>query len=185
MIEIIKETAEEEMKHAIESLKGELQKIRTGKAHASMLDSVKVNYYGSLSPLNQVASISTPDARSFMLAPWEASVLKDIEAAIVKSDLGLAPINDGKVIRLKLPEVTEERRKDLVKQAKKTVEDSRISIRMKRKDANDESKELLKNKEISEDDSKRFTEEIQKLTDDYIKKVDDIGTAKEKDIMTV
>ncbi|MAF90067.1 MAG: ribosome recycling factor [Bdellovibrionota bacterium] len=185
MIEIIKETAEEEMKHAIESLKGELQKIRTGKAHASMLDSVKVNYYGSLSPLNQVASISTPDARSFMLAPWEASVLKDIEAAIVKSDLGLAPINDGKVIRLKLPEVTEERRKDLVKQAKKTVEDSRISIRMKRKDANDEIKELLKNKEISEDDSKRFTEEIQKLTDDYIKKVDDIGTAKEKDIMTV
>ena len=178
-------TAEEEMKHAIESLKGELQKIRTGKAHASMLDSVKVNYYGSLSPLNQVASISTPDARSFMLAPWEASVLKDIEAAIVKSDLGLAPINDGKVIRLKLPEVTEERRKDLVKQAKKTVEDSRISIRMKRKDANDEIKELLKNKEISEDDSKRFTEEIQKLTDDYIKKVDDIGTAKEKDIMTV
>ena len=173
------------MKHAIESLKGELQKIRTGKAHASMLDSVKVNYYGSLSPLNQVASISTPDARSFMLAPWEASVLKDIEAAIVKSDLGLAPINDGKVIRLKLPEVTEERRKDLVKQAKKTVEDSRISIRMKRKDANDEIKELLKNKEISEDDSKRFTEEIQKLTDDYIKKVDDIGTAKEKDIMTV
>ena len=173
------------MKHAIESLKGELQKIRTGKSHASMLDSVKVNYYGSLSPLNQVASISTPDARSFMLAPWEASVLKDIEAAIVKSDLGLAPINDGKVIRLKLPEVTEERRKDLVKQAKKTVEDSRISIRMKRKDANVEIKELLKNKEISEDDSKRFTEEIQKLTDDYIKKVDDIGTAKEKDIMTV
>lgn len=185
MIEIIKETAEEEMKHSIESLKGELQKIRTGKAHASMLDSVKVNYYGSLSPLNQVASISTPDARSFMLAPWEAAVLKDIEAAIVKSDLGLAPINDGKVIRLKLPEVTEERRKDLVKQAKKTVEDSRISIRMKRKDANDEIKELLKNKEISEDDSKRFTEEIQKLTDDYIKKVDDIGAAKEKDIMTV
>lgn len=185
MIDIIKETAEDEMKNAIESLKGELQKIRTGKAHASMLDSVKVNYYGSLSPLNQVASISTPDARSFMLAPWEASVLKDIEAAIVKSDLGLAPINDGKVIRLKLPEVTEERRKDLVKQAKKTVEDSRVSIRMKRKDANDEIKELLKNKEISEDDSKRFTEEIQKLTDDYIKKVDDIGTAKEKDIMTV
>ncbi|MEC9281799.1 MAG: ribosome recycling factor [Bdellovibrionota bacterium] len=185
MIDIIKDTAEDEMKSAIESLKGELQKIRTGKAHASMLDSVKVNYYGSLSPLNQVASISTPDARSFLLAPWEASVLKDIEAAIVKSDLGLAPINDGKVIRLKLPEVTEERRKDLVKQAKKTVEDSRISIRMKRKDANDEIKELLKNKEISEDDSKRFTEEIQKLTDDYIKKVDDIGTAKEKDIMTV
>ena len=185
MIEIIKQTAEEQMNSAIDSLKGQLQKIRTGKAHASMLDSVKVNYYGALSPLSQVASISCPDARSFMLAPWEASVLKDIEAAIVKSDLGLAPINDGKVIRLKLPEVTEERRKDLVKQAKKTVEDARVSIRMKRKEANDELKNLLKDKEISEDDHKRYTEEVQKLTDDFIKKVDVIGEDKEKDIMTV
>jgi ribosome recycling factor len=185
MIDTIKMEAEEQMKNAIDSLKGELQKIRTGKAHVSMLDSVKVNYYGAMSPLSQVASVSCPDARSFMIAPWEASILSEIEAAIVKSDLGLAPINDGKTIRLKLPEVTEERRKDLVKQAKKTVEDARISIRMKRKDANDQIKNLLKDKEISEDDSKKFNDVIQKLTDDFIAKADKIGEDKEKDIMTV
>lgn len=185
MIDNIKKSTNEKMSGAIDSLKSELQKIRTGKAHASMLDSVRVNYYGSPTPLNQVASVSCPDARSFLLAPWEASVLRDIEAAIIKSDLGLAPINDGKVIRLKLPEVTEERRKDLVKLAKKVVEEARVSIRMKRKDANDELKTLLKDKAISEDDHKRFSDEIQKLTDDFIKKVDQIGEEKEKDIMTV
>lgn len=185
MFEEIKSSAEEQMKHSIESLKGELQKIRTGKAHVSMLDSVKVNYYGAMSPLSQVASVSCPDARSFMIAPWEASILSELEAAIVKSDLGLAPINDGKVIRLKLPEVTEERRKDLVKQAKKIVEEARVSIRMKRKDANDLLKTLLKDKEISEDDHKKYGDDIQKLTDSFIEMADKVGEEKEKDIMTV
>lgn len=185
MFNDIKSDAETQMSNSLDSLKGELQKIRTGKAHVSMLDSVKVNYYGAMSPLSQVASISCPDARSFMIAPWEASILSELEAAIVKSDLGLAPINDGKVIRLKLPEVTEERRKDLVKQSKKIVEDARISIRMKRKDANDLLKGLLKDKEISEDDHKKHCDDIQKLTDGFIVKADKIGEEKEKDIMTV
>lgn len=185
MVEEIKTNAELQMSNAIDSLKTELQKIRTGKAHVSMLDSLKVNYYGALSPLSQVASVSCPDARSFLIAPWEASILGELDAAIVKSDLGLAPINDGKTIRLKLPEVTEDRRKALVKQAKKATEDARISIRMKRKDANELLKGLLKDKELSEDDHKKHGEDIQKLTNDHIAKADKIGEEKEKDIMTV
>lgn len=185
MIAELKTKTKELMDGSINALNQELKKIRTGKAHVSMLDSVKVDYYGSLSPLTQIASVSCPDARSFLIAPWEASLLREIEAAIVKSDIGLAPINDGKVIRLKVPEVTEERRKDLAKQAKKVVEDARISIRLKRKDANDIIKQKLKDKEISEDDSKKYSEDIQKLTDDFIKKVDVIGQEKEKDIMTI
>ncbi|MFK8137487.1 MAG: ribosome recycling factor [Bdellovibrionales bacterium] len=185
MIQELMDETSLEMDQSLESLQNELKKIRTGKAHASMLDTVKVDYYGSMSPLNQVASVSCPDARSFLIAPWEASILKEIEASIVRSDLGLAPINDGKVIRLKLPEVTEQRRKELVKTSKKVVEDARISIRMKRKDANDLLKIKLKDKEISEDDHKRYGEDIQKITDEYIKKVDKIGADKETDIMTV
>lgn len=181
----IKKNAEAEMSKSIEALGNELNKIRTGRANVSMLDGVKVDYYGNPTPLNQVAGVSCPDARSFLIAPWEASVLKDIEQSIVKSNLGMAPINDGKVIRLKLPELTEERRKDLVKQCKKIVEDARVSIRMKRRDANEELKGKLKDKEISEDEHKRYAEEIQKVTDDYISKVDKISDEKEREIMKV
>jgi ribosome recycling factor len=135
--------------------------------------------------LSQVSALSCPDARSFLISPWEASILKEIEQSIVKSNLGMAPINDGKVIRLRLPELTEDRRKDLVKQCKKVVEDARVSLRSKRKDANDLLKNDLKDKKISEDDHKKQTDLIQKLTDDYNSKIDKISADKEKEIMTV
>ena len=185
MIEDSKKKAQEKMEKALASLQAELQKIRTGRAQISMLDSVRVNYYGNQTPLNQVAAISTPDAKSFLISPWEASILKEIESAIVKSSLGLAPINDGKTIRLKVPDLTEDRRKDLVKQVKKTIEDARVAVRMARRDANEEVKKLLKDKAISEDESKKSEADIQKLTDDYVKKVDAISDEKEKSIMTI
>jgi ribosome recycling factor len=150
-----------------------------------MLDSVRVNYYGTLSPLSQVAAISTPDAKSFLIAPWEAAILKEIESSIIKSDIGMTPMNDGKVIRLKVPDLTEERRKDLVKQTKKIVEEAKVAIRMARRDANEVTKKALKDKEISEDENKKSEAEIQKLTDDYIKKVDAVSEEKEKSIMTI
>lgn len=184
MIDALKKEAEEKMKHAVSSLSNELKKVRTGRAQVSMLDAVKVNYYGQPSPLNQVASISCPDARSFLIAPWEASVLKEIEQGIIKSDIGMTPQNDGKVIRLKLPELTEERRKDLVKSIKKTVEDARVSVRMARRDANEILKNQLKDKAITEDENKKASDEIQKLTDDYIKKVDKVGEDKEKELLS-
>lgn len=180
-----KKSAQEKMEKSLASLQNELKKIRTGRAQVSMLDSIRVNYYGNPTPLSQVAAVSTPDAKSFLIAPWEASVLKEIEQAIVKSDIGMAPINDGKVIRLKVPDLTEDRRKELVKQTKKVVEDARVSIRMARRDANEEVKKALKDKTISEDESKKSETEIQKLTDDYIKKVDQIADEKEKSILTI
>jgi ribosome recycling factor len=184
MIDEAKKNAEGKMGKAIESLASELKKVRTGRAQVSMLDSVKVNYYGTPTPLNQVAAVSTPDAKSFLIAPWEISVLKDVESALVKADLGMSPQNDGKVIRLKVPELTEERRKDLVKSVKKIAEDARVAVRMARRDANDELKKAEKEKLISEDDLKRGEQEIQKLTDDFIKKVDATSEEKEKELMT-
>ena len=185
MIQNVKKTAQDKMEKSLKALSEELKKIRTGRAQVSMLDNVKVNYYGSMVPLSQVASISTPDARSFMIAPWETNVLKDIEGAIIKSDLGMAPMNDGKVIRLKVPDLTEERRKDLVKQVKKIAEEMRVAIRMARRDANDEVKRALKDKSISEDESKKSETEIQKMTDDYIKKADVLAEEKEKSLLTI
>jgi len=185
MIADSKKKSVEKMEKSIVSLQNELKKIRTGRAQVSMLDNIKVNYYGQQSPLNQVAAISCPDAKSFLIAPWEPSVLKEIEQSIVKSELGMAPINDGKVIRLKVPDLTEERRKELAKQTKKVVEDARVSVRMARRDANEEVKKLLKDKVVSEDDAKKSETEIQKLTDDYIKKIDAIAEEKEKSIMTI
>lgn len=180
-----KKKAQAKMDKSLEALQNELKKIRTGRAQVSMLDNIKVNYYGNLSPLNQVAAISCPDAKSFLISPWEASILKEIESAIVKSDIGMTPMNDGKVIRLKVPELTEERRKELVKQTKKIVEEARVAVRMARRDANEEVKKALKDKLISEDESKKSETEVQKLTDDYIKKVDAISDEKEKSIMTI
>ncbi len=185
MITDLKKTTQEKMEKSLKALADELKKVRTGRAQVSMLDNVKVNYYGTMSPLSQVASISTPDAKSFMIAPWEASILKEIEQAIVKSDLGLAPMNDGKVIRLKVPDLTEERRKDLAKQVKKIAEEARVAVRMGRRDANEEVKKALKDKLISEDENKKLETEIQKMTDDYIKKVDVIADEKEKSIVSM
>jgi ribosome recycling factor len=185
MLDKIKNARKQQMDKAVEALQANLSKVRTGRANVSMLDSVRVNYYGTPTPLNQVAALSCPDPRSFMIAPWEAPMLKEIETAIIKSDIGMNPQNDGKVIRLKLPDLTEERRKDLVKSIKKTVEDARVAIRLARRDANEDTKKLLKEKQISEDQEKRFEGEIQKLTDEYIKKVDKLAADKEKEIMTV
>lgn len=185
MLNDIKKKSQEKMDKALIALQNELKKVRTGRAQVSMLDPIKVNYYGQLTPLSQVAAISCPDAKSFLIAPWEASVLKEIEQAIVKSDLGLAPMNDGKVIRLKVPDLTEERRKELVKQVKKIVEDSRVAVRLVRRDGNEEVKKLLKDKAVSEDEAKKAETDIQKMTDDCIKKVDGIADEKEKSILTI
>lgn len=185
MVEQAKKSAKDKMDKAINALNEELKKVRTGKAQVSMLDNVRVNYYGQLAPLNQVASVSTPDAKTFLIAPWESSILKEIEQGIVKSDIGMAPINDGKVIRLKVPDLTEERRKDLAKQVKKIAEDARVSVRMARRDANEEVKKTLKDKAISEDEAKKAEADIQKMTDECVKKVDQIAEEKEKSILTI
>ena len=181
----VAQTFKDSMEKAIQGLLGELKKVRTGRAQVSMLDAIKVNYYGTPTPLNQVAALSTPDARSFLISPWEASILKEIEQSLVKSDIGMSPMNDGKVIRLKVPELTEDRRRDLVKGVKKICEDARVAVRLVRRDANEAIKKSQKDKVISEDDSKRQQEEVQKLTDDFIKKVDQLATDKEKELMTV
>ncbi|MFN8792350.1 MAG: ribosome recycling factor [Bdellovibrionales bacterium] len=185
MVENLKKQAQDKMSKTLNALSEDLKKIRTGRAQVSMLDNVRVNYYGNLSPLNQVASISTPDAKSFVIAPWETSILKEIEQSIIKSDLGMAPINDGKIIRLKVPDLTEERRKDLAKQVSKIAEESRVAIRMARRDANEALKKALKDKAISEDENKKAEADIQKLTDDFIKKVDQVAKEKEQSILTI
>ncbi len=185
MASVIANSSKDKMEKALQSLLADLKKVRTGRAQISMLDAIKVNYYGTPTPLNQVSALSTPDARSFLISPWETSLLKEIESSIVKSDLGMSPMNDGKVIRLKVPELTEDRRKDLVKNIKKICEDARVAVRMVRRDANDDLKKQLKDKAISEDENKRFQDEVQKLTDDYIKKVDQLATDKEKELMTL
>ncbi len=185
MLEQAKTQAKAGMEKAVLNLTNELKKVRTGRAQVSMLDNIRVNYYGSPSPLNQVAALSTPDAKSFLIAPWDTSILKDIESAIVKSELGMTPQNDGKVIRLKVPELTEERRKDLVKTIKKLVEEARVAVRMVRREANEHFKKALKDKQMSEDDEKRGETDIQKLTDEYIKKLDKMSEDKEKDLMTI
>jgi ribosome recycling factor len=185
MVDNMMKTTKDRMEKALVALGGELKKVRTGRAQVSMLDSIKVNYYGNPTPLNQVAAVSCPDAKSFLIQPWEASTLKEIEAAIVKSDLGMSPQNDGKVIRLRLPDLTEERRKDLVKHIKKIVEDARVAIRMGRRDANEATKKAGKDKTISEDQQKKAEDQVQKLTDDYIKKVDKLAEDKEKELMSL
>ncbi len=185
MVENSKKAAKDVMEKALAALSNELKKIRTGRAQVSMLDNVKVNYYGNLTPLSQVSAISTPDAKSFLIAPWESQMLKEIEQAIIKSDLGMSPINDGKVIRLKVPDLNEQRRKEMVKSTKKVVEDAKVAVRMGRRDANELLKKALKDKAISEDDSKRAEQEIQKMTDQYVEKVDKISAEKEKEIMTI
>ncbi len=185
MLENVKSSAKTKMEKVILALGEELKKVRTGKAQVSMLDSVRVNYYGQQAPLNQVASVSTPDAKTFLIAPWESSILKEIEQSLVKSDIGMAPINDGKVIRLRVPDLTEERRKDLAKQVKKIVEESRVAVRLVRRDANEEVKKAFKDKAISEDESKKGEADVQKITDDFIKKIDLIAEEKEKSILTI
>ncbi|MDW7692754.1 ribosome recycling factor [Flammeovirgaceae bacterium SG7u.111] len=184
-IELYLEDAKEHMEKAIAHLMTELSKIRAGKAMPSMLDGLMVDYYGSPTPIAQVASINTPDARSLVIKPWEKNMLVEIEKAIQNSDLGLSPQNDGEIIRLNIPVLTEERRLGLVKQAKGEAEHGRISIRNIRKDANDSLKKLLKDGGASEDEIKGAEGQVQDLTDKYVKQVDEIVGDKEADIMKV
>lgn len=184
MAESIIKDAQDRMDKAIDALKRELSSIRAGRANPALLDRIQVDYYGTPTPLNQVGTISTPDPRTLVIQPWDKSVLGDIEKAIQKSDLGLSPNNDGNIIRLNIPMLTEERRTDLVKQTKKSGEDAKVAIRNIRRDANDEIKRKEKD-EISEDESRRFQEQVQKITDQYIVEVDKVLANKEKEIMEV
>lgn len=185
MIREIQNQAEERMKKAIENLRYELNKIRTGKASPAILDGIKVNYYGSVVPLKQVANISVPEIRLITVQPWDKSMINEIEKAIQKSDLGLTPMSDGHIIRLPIPPLTEERRLNLVKQAKKLGEEIKVSIRNARRDANESLKKGEKDGDISEDDSHRAQDKIQEMTDNYIKKVDEILKVKEQEIMEI
>ena len=176
---------EEKMKKTLASLEAELVTIRAGRANPHILDKLTVDYYGSPTPLQQVANITVPEARMIQIQPWESSLIKGIEKAILTSDLGLNPNNDGKVIRLIFPELTEERRKDLVKDIKKKGEAAKVAIRNIRRDANDAYKKLKKEEDVSEDEIKELEDKIQKSTDKYIKEVDAAVDAKSKEIMTV
>jgi ribosome recycling factor len=177
--------AREKMDKAVEATKHKFASIRAGRANVSMLDGIKVNQYGAEMPLNQVANLSAPEARLLVIDPWDKSVIKEIEKAIVNSNLGLTPNNDGKVIRLQIPELTAERRKEYAKLAKKEAEEGKVAIRNIRKDTNNKLRKLEKDSEITEDDLKRYEDEVQKLTDDYIKKIDELYAKKEKEITTV
>lgn len=170
---------------AQEIVRGEFAKFRTGRASIVLLDGIRVNCYGTEMPLNQVATLSVPEARSIVVAPWDKGVISEIEKAIQKSDLGLQPVNDGKVIRINLPPPTEERRKEMVKVAKRLAEEARVSIRNARRDANEAAKKLQKEGRVSEDDLKKWEQEIQKMTDQAISQVDSLLTHKEKEILEV
>jgi ribosome recycling factor len=185
MLEPVKKQATDKMEKAIQVLKKDLAALRAGRATPALLEKVVVEYYGSEMPVNQLANISTPDPRTLVIQPWDKSTLAEIERAILKSDLGLTPSNDGNVIRINLPALTQERRAELVKVVKKTGEEAKVAIRNIRRDANDEIKKLEKNGDISEDESRRGQDEIQKLTDKFIQEADRIVAAKEKEIMEI
>jgi ribosome recycling factor len=185
MLEPVKKQASDKMEKAIQVLKKDLAALRAGRATPALLDKVVVDYYGSEMPVNQLANISTPDPRTLVIQPWDKSALAEIERAILKSDLGLTPSNDGNVIRINLPALTQERRAELVKVVKKTGEEAKVAIRNIRRDANDEIKKLEKNGDISEDESRRGQDEIQKLTDKFIQEADKVVAAKEKEIMEI
>ncbi|MBC8061425.1 MAG: ribosome recycling factor [Clostridiaceae bacterium] len=185
MIKEFINTADEKMSKTIAVLKKELASMKAGRANASMLDRIEVEYYGSMSPITQLAGISVPEPRILLIQPYDKTSLKNIEKAIQKSDLGINPSNDGSVIRLIIPELTEETRKNIVKNVKKTGDEAKVAIRSIRRDCNDKIKALKKNSEVSEDDIKKGEEDIQKRTDATVKEIDKIIEIKEKEIMTV
>jgi len=177
--------AEVRMQKTVESVKSDFASVRAGRANASVLDRIQVEYYGTPTPLQQVAAISSPDPRQLVIQPWDSSLLRPIEKAIQTSELGINPQNDGKVIRLTFPQLTEERRKDLSKQVRKYAEGGKVAIRNIRRDVMDKIKAAKKKSEITEDDAKDLEKKLQDLTDKYIKKVDEIGAEKEKELMSV
>lgn len=185
MIEIIIEDAKDRMEKSLDSTQSELGTVRTGRATPSLLDSIKVEYYGSMMPLKQVANVAVPEPRMLTVHPWDRSMLAPIEKAILKADIGITPNNDGHIIRLPIPALTEERRKELVKLVHKLGEEGKIAIRNIRRDALGALKKAQKDKEISEDEENNAGIDIQELTDDYVKRIDDLVKAKEKEVMEV
>lgn len=185
MIQELRNKTHERMQASIEALKKKFASVRTGRASLSLLDSLMVDYYGTLTPIQQVASLSLPDSRQISIQPWEQKIIPEIEKAIMKSDLGLTPMNDGKLIRINIPALTEERRKQLVKVVKKEAEDARVAVRNIRRDVNEELKKLEKEKHVSEDEIKKEHDEVQKITDSFVKKIDELLEHKEKEIMEV
>ena len=185
MIDDIKKDADIRMGKSIESLKGDLTKLRTGRAHTSLLDHITVDYYGTETPLNQVATVSVADARMLTVTPWEKPMVQAVEKAIMTSNLGLNPATSGTLIRVPLPPLTEERRKDMIKLVRHEGENAKVAIRNIRRDANSDIKELLKEKEITEDEERHGEEDIQKLTNKHVEEVDKLLEAKEKDLMEI
>ncbi len=185
MVEEILDELRERMDKSIEALRRDFNRVRTGRAVPSLLDGVKVSCYGTSMPINQVATVTAPESRLLLIQPWDLSIMGDIERAILKSELGLTPMNDGKIIRISIPMLTEERRKELVKLVRKMSEEAKISIRNARRDANDMLKELKKESEISEDEFYRRQDEVQKITDERVEKIDEVTAAKERDVMEV
>ena len=182
-LQMIHAEANQRMQKTLDTLKKDLARIRTGRASPALLDGITVDYYGSPMPINQVANISIPDARLIIIQPWEKSMLGPIEKTIQASELGLNPQNDGNMLRLPIPPLSEERRQDLFKNCKKTGEESKVAIRNVRRDANEKLKKAEKDKQVTQDEAKKGQDEIQKLTDKFIKMVDDVLVAKEKEIM--
>lgn len=185
MIKDIIQKSEEKMKKTISVLKSDLSTMRAGRANPTMLDRIQVDYYGSKCQLNQVANVSAPEPRVLVISPWEKNLIKEIEKAILTSDLGINPSNDGSIIRLVVPELTEETRKNLVKNIKKTGEDAKVALRSIRREANDKIKVLKKDGEITEDELKNAEDKVQKTIDSFVKEVDTIILAKEKEIMSI
>ena len=185
MLGELKTKAREKMDQVLEHLRRDLAGVRTGRASLALLDSIQVSYYGSPTPLKQVAALAVPDPRLITIQPWEVSLIPEIEKAITTSNLGLNPTNDGKLIRMTIPSLTEERRKELVKQVKKMGEDTKVRIRNVRRDTNEEIKKFLKDSKISEDDQRKGQDEIQKTTDQYITKIDEMIKKKEAEVLEV
>jgi len=185
MLNDIYTDTQDRMDKALERLDRDYRRLRTGRASVSLVDSIRIDYYGTSTPLNQLATLTIPDPRTIMIQPWDTSVIGEVEKAILKSDLGLTPMNDGKVIRINIPPLTTERRRELVKVVKKMAEETKVAVRNIRRDANDMIKDLKKEKEISEDDQFRAQEETQRITDDLIKRIDAVYSAKEKEILEI
>ena len=185
MIDEVKSEASAGMEKSIEALKRDLGKVRTGRASLSLLDDIRVDYDGTPTLLNQVGTLAVPEPRLITIQPWEKNLIPEIEKAILKADLGLNPTSDGQLIRLIFPPLTEERRKDMVKQVKRMGEDAKIGVRNARRDANDTLKKMLKDKDISEDDHKRCEKKVQELTDQYVSRIDEIIEGKEKELMEI
>jgi len=183
MIEDIYEETRERMSKSEAALKNELNRVRTGRASLALLDGIRVDYYGTLTPLSQMASLSVPEARLITIQPWDVSIIKEVEKAILKSDLGLTPSSDGKIIRINIPPLTQQRRKELVKVVSKMCEEYKVAVRNIRRDSNELIKSLKKDGEVSEDDAFKSQEQIQKITDEFIKRIDEIYRIKEKEIL--